>query len=48
MIVHPETDVQLPLASQVTSAGLAVPVYPVAHATLYVLPYVVSVPPVYE
>lgn len=47
-MVHPETEVQLPLASQETVIGIALPVCPVAHRTLKVSPYVVADPSVYK
>ena len=45
-MVHPETDVQLPVSSHVTDVGLAVPSYPVAQDTDDVPSYVVAVVPV--
>ena len=43
LIVHPETAVQLPVASHETEEGVAVPPYPVAQTTDEEPPYVVAV-----
>ena len=41
--IHPVTVSQLPVSRQVTFLGFGVPSYPVAHTTLAVASYVVSV-----